>query len=89
MMPTDWKPPMRPKTHPLLLTIALTLTSWALSPGSAASTRTQLERPHRVKVVKAPKASGGSEETQAQRDRRLRRECKGRPNAGACLGYAS
>ena len=22
-------------------------------------------------------------------DRRLRRECKGRPNAGACLGYAS
>ena len=21
------------------------------------------------------------------RDKRLRRECKGRPNAGACLGY--
>lgn len=28
-----------------------------------------------------------SEETPAQRDKRLRRECKGRPNAGACLGY--
>lgn len=31
----------------------------------------------------------GSAETTAERDRRLRRECKGRPNAGACLGYAS
>lgn len=29
----------------------------------------------------------GSDEKPAERDRRLRRECKGRPNAGACLGY--
>lgn len=28
-----------------------------------------------------------SEETPAERERRMRRECKGRPNAGACLGY--
>ena len=28
-----------------------------------------------------------SEENTAQRDRRLYRECKGMPNAGACLGY--
>ncbi|WP_265707167.1 hypothetical protein [Verminephrobacter aporrectodeae] len=28
-----------------------------------------------------------SEESSAQRDRRLYRECQGRPNAGACLGY--
>lgn len=27
-------------------------------------------------------------ETVAQRDKRLTRECRGRPNAGACLGYA-
>lgn len=27
--------------------------------------------------------------TQAERDKRLKRECKGRPNAGACLGYAN
>jgi hypothetical protein len=27
--------------------------------------------------------------TREARDRRLKRECKGRPNAGACLGYAS
>lgn len=29
-----------------------------------------------------------SDESTAQRDRRLTRECRGRPNAGACLGYA-
>lgn len=30
-----------------------------------------------------------SEESSAQRERRLTRECRGLPNAGACLGYAS
>ena len=29
----------------------------------------------------------GGHETTAQRDKRLKRECKGRPNAGACLGF--
>lgn len=29
-----------------------------------------------------------SAESNVERDRRLTRECKGRPNAGACLGYA-
>lgn len=28
-----------------------------------------------------------SEESRAERDRRLYRECKGMNNAGACLGY--
>ena len=44
--------------------------------------------------VKAPKRSaapkvlpGGSGETPAQRSARLKRECKGRPDAGACSGY--
>ena len=31
--------------------------------------------------------SGGSDGTQVARDRRLKRECKGAANAGACLGY--
>jgi len=39
---------------------------------------------HSVKFIKSP-----SEERPAERERRLKRECKGRPNAGACLGYAS
>lgn len=34
------------------------------------------------------RGSGGADGTQAARDRRLLRECKGRPNSGACLGYA-
>jgi len=39
---------------------------------------------HSVKFIKSP-----SEETPAARERRLKRECQGRPNAGACLGHAS
>lgn len=34
------------------------------------------------------RGSGGADGTQSARDKRLRRECKGRPNSGACLGYA-
>jgi hypothetical protein len=30
-----------------------------------------------------------SGEAVSTRERRLRRECKGRPNAGACAGYAN
>lgn len=30
-----------------------------------------------------------TDEQRRLEDRRMRRECKGRPNAGACLGYAS
>jgi hypothetical protein len=42
------------------------------------------------KRAKAPKPSDkGSAESQPERDRRLLRECRGRPNAGACEGYAS
>jgi len=40
--------------------------------------------PGKVSFHKAP-----SEESPAARERRLKRECKGRPNAGACLGFAS
>lgn len=77
------------QAHHLLLKAALVAAAWTLSLGHATATPTKQGPPHRVKIVKAPKATGGSEETQAQRDRRLKRECKGRPNAGACLGYAS
>ena len=47
------------------------------------------------KKPKKPKASNGSKakfdngsgETPKQRDSRLKRECKGQVNAGACAGY--
>lgn len=35
----------------------------------------------------ASKPQSSAEETSAERDRRLYRECKGMHNAGACLGY--
>ena len=37
--------------------------------------------------VKIKHQRSPSEESTAERDRRLYRECKGLPNAGACLGY--
>jgi hypothetical protein len=40
--------------------------------------------PSKVTFHKSP-----SEESRAERAQRLKRECKGRPDAGACLGYAS
>ena len=44
-----------------------------------------------VKLKKAPVSTYANGQNAAQRekseDARLRSECKGRPNAGACLGY--
>lgn len=39
-------------------------------------------------VNKVTYQRSSSEESRAERDRRLDRECRGLPNAGACLGYA-
>lgn len=51
---------------------------------SASSTSKASKKKHKVHVthLRSP-----SEETTAERDRRLYRECRGMPNAGACLGY--
>ena len=38
--------------------------------------------------VKIKHQRSPSEESTSERERRLYRECRGRPNAGACLGYA-
>ena len=38
--------------------------------------------PSKVTFIDAP-----SSEKPAAREKRLKRECKGRPNAGMCLGY--
>jgi hypothetical protein len=42
----------------------------------------------KAKAPKPPKDKSMGENT-AQRDKRLLRECRGRPNAGACEGYAN
>ena len=50
--------------------------------------RQRTKAPHRSRRS-STRDSGGSGETTAERERRLLRECRGMPNAGACLGYAS
>ena len=46
------------------------------------------KKPKQPKAPKPP-TDKGSAESKAERDKRLIRECRGRPNAGACEGYAS
>lgn len=57
--------------------------TWAQNPSNAQFAT------EAVKKAKKQKPDKGNGETQPERDRRLLRECKGRPNAGACEGYAS
>jgi hypothetical protein len=77
------------------LTLAFVLAICALTPPTIAEARKKAggnaeAAPQRHGKAKQPKTQRSpSEETTAERDRRLLRECKGRPNAGACLGYAS
>ena len=46
------------------------------------------KKPKQAKAPKPP-TDKGSAEGQSERDKRLLRECRGRPNSGACEGYAS
>ena len=66
--------------------MALSINAQAAPQKSAAETRastpTKKKGSVKVKHQRSP-----SEESTAERDRRLYRECKGLPNAGACLGY--
>lgn len=78
----------------LLQAAVLALAALAIgqpAPAQAGSTvhAKALKAKKKKTTVAAPKATGGSAETTAERNRRLARECKGRPNAGACLGFAS
>lgn len=84
------------------LCLAGLLLAWALGAGSAAQAARrppseQAEQPantataaaaprYRIKVPRRG-GRGGSGETTTQRERRLARECRVLPNAGACLGY--
>lgn len=64
---------------------------WAVDTFTAT---TGAEKPAKAKKstqAKAPKppTDKGSAESKTERDKRLQRECRGRPNAGACEGHAS
>lgn len=62
----------------MALCAAFALCAHAAEPTKAGSPR----KPTAVTFHKAP-----SEESPAAREKRLKRECKGRANAGMCLGY--
>jgi hypothetical protein len=65
-----------------LLVLAAVL---ALPPAQAQATNTT----SKSKSAKArkPPVDKGPAESRTERDKRLQRECKGKPNTGACEGY--
>jgi len=83
------------KSIHIVLLIALTALILAILMTAPAHAETgKPKKPAAAETAKKKKGSApkfvnsSSQETTAERDRRLYRECKGRPNAGACLGYA-
>ena len=56
---------------------------------SAQAQQVKTEERKRDNRVGSVKFLPGSQESEAARAKRLKRECRGRPNAGACLGHAS
>ena len=79
-----------------LVSVGMGLVLLAAVPASGATDNftavTAADKPtKKPKQPKAPKppTDKGSAESKAERDKRLMRECRGRPNAGACEGYAS
>ncbi len=62
--------------------LALTAASLALPADAASKTPAK-----KSKSTKIKQQQNNSQESVAERDRRLYRECQGLPNAGACRGY--
>jgi len=62
----------------LAITAGLALPSAQAATGKSSRGRTR-----------KPPVDKGPAESRAERDKRLQRECKGKPNTGACEGYGS
>ena len=84
------RPLLSATPHPLAWTLCLMLSISLGSPGTALAKRKSSAKATTAspKQTKVKHQRSSSEESTAERDRRLYRECKGLPNAGACLGYA-
>ena len=81
-----------PRTQGKGTAIVCTCIAWGLMALSinaqAAPQKSATEATAKKKgSVKVKHQRSSSEESTSERDRRLYRECKGLPNAGACLGY--
>jgi len=64
----------------------LALAAALAMPSAEVQATTSTSKSTRAKARKPP-ADKGPAESRAERDKRLQRECKGKPNAGACEGY--
>ena len=77
----------------LICAVALTWATSALAADSGVKATQPEEKPPKtatskpVKKAKAVSKPGGSAESPAERTARLKRECRGAVNAGACTGY--
>lgn len=69
-----------------LCALGLPHTSLAKDANTDKQTQTTARTPQK-RITRVTHQRSPSEESKAERDRRLYRECKGMPNAGACLGY--
>ena len=87
---------LRPYLFTALLSVAIVLIAapaHTLASSTSSAKETTAKKPKKEKKAKAQKAGGvtfyeGSGETRAERERRLTRECRGRPNSGLCEGFA-
>lgn len=68
---------------------ALFLALSVLTTLPAAAAKAQNGDAPKKKAVTPKFIPNSAHESARERERRLLRECKGRPNAGACSGYAS
>ena len=74
----------------ILLAVALLGGSWVqAAPAHDGDQSTSVKKAKKAKGGSAGQVRflPGSEETTRDRSNRLRRECRGRVNAGACAGY--
>jgi hypothetical protein len=79
-----------------LLSAAITLLAapaHTLASSTSNAKESTAKKPKKEKKAKGQKAGSitfyeGSGETRAERERRLMRECRGRPNSGLCEGFA-
>lgn len=79
---------MHTRLRPRLLLAALFCGAMALS-AALARAENAGPRPRRARRPGGVARDKGPAETRQERDARLRRECRGKPNSGACEGYGT
>lgn len=73
---------LNPSARSLAWALLLSASTWPALANNTAPKPDTPRKPAKVTFIDAP-----SSETPAARTKRLKRECKGRPNAGMCLGH--